>query len=508
MKNFRLLALIVVGSLCVGLGCPCGSNKAGTDGGTPAPGTLDGGGGVLADGGTDGGRGGASARVKHIIFLVKENRTYDNYFGRFDGGNGATSGRISTGATIPLKPLPDVVSPDISHSWQNAWTAYHDGGMDQFDLITSPGTGADGGYRAYVVADPSLIPNYFSMAHQYGISDNFFSSLRGPSFPNHLYTIAAQSGGFSDVPLLDGGTRHLGVINNPNRKTVGASPAPLADAGQHPGTPGVEPAEVAGVGNGWGCDSDPTSQVQVYDQEGDVETVLYPCLDFPTLADELTDAGVTWAMYASSEVPYSDAGVGGNNGANNGYIWSVFDAIRHIRNSPSWQSNIKPLTQFAVDAAAGNLPNVTWVSTGQVPGPAGTMVNITEHPSGSTCAGENWTVDQLNALGQGPLWNDSVMFITWDDFGGFYDHVPPRQADHYGLGFRVPLIAVSPYSVPGLIDHKEAEFSSVLRFIEHTFDVPTLTDRDSATTDLTQFFDFTQAPRAYQPFARRTGCTY
>jgi phospholipase C len=138
---------------------------------------------------------------------------------------------------------------------------------------------------------------------------------------------------------------------------------------------------------------------------------------------------------------------------------------------------------------------VTWIST---PSP------VSEHTPASVCEGENWTVSLLQALAAGPNWADSAMFITWDDFGGFYDHVAPTQIDHYGLGFRVPFLVVSPYAKAGLIDHTQAEFSSVLTFIEKDYNVPNLTDRDKNTTDLTQFFDFNQTPQALPAMPMRT----
>jgi phospholipase C len=118
--------------------------------------------------------------------------------------------------------------------------------------------------------------------------------------------------------------------------------------------------------------------------------------------------------------------------------------------------------------------------------------------------GENWTVSLLQALASGPNWKDSAMFLTWDDFGGFYDHVPPMQVDLYGLGFRVPMLVISPYAKKGLIYKQQAEFSSVLRFIEHDFSLPNLTERDLKADDLTSVFDFTQAPRSLPAMNMRT----
>jgi phospholipase C len=129
---------------------------------------------------------------------------------------------------------------------------------------------------------------------------------------------------------------------------------------------------------------------------------------------------------------------------------------------------------------------------------------VSEHTPASVCEGENWTVSLLQALASGPDWKDTAVFITWDDFGGFYDHVAPQQVDRFGLGFRVPLIVVSPYAKKGYIDHERGEFSSVLKFIEKDFGLANLTDRDLNTTDLTQFFDFNQAPQSLPTMTART----
>jgi phospholipase C len=131
---------------------------------------------------------------------------------------------------------------------------------------------------------------------------------------------------------------------------------------------------------------------------------------------------------------------------------------------------------------------------------------VSEHPSAGTCEGENWTVSLLQALGSGPDWKDSAMFITWDDFGGFYDHVAPTQIDVFGLGFRVPLLVVSPYAKQGFIDHTRLEFSSVLKFIETNWGLPSLTDRDKNSPDMTEIFDFTQAPRLPPQLQQRATC--
>jgi phospholipase C len=475
-----------------------GLNDAGTSdaGGPSDSGITDAGGGDSGEPGdaggtsdsgtpTDGG-GPGTGQIRHIIFLVKENRTYDCYFGRFDGGNGTTVGRLSNGATVALGDMPDH-AVDGDHSWDAALKAMDNGAMDKFNLIQGallPDGGAcSWGPCNYVAAQPSALPNYWSMAQNYVLGDNFFSSLHGPSFPNHLFTIAAQSGGFGPADSgfrADGGPgTQLGAMDNPGK---GGKPPPIADAGTWVGYQGFAPAGVELDGGYGGCDSQPGARVRVRDPEGDEEEI-YPCFDVPTLGDSLTQAGVSWAMYGAQE------GEGGYQ------LWSIYAAIRHIRESPDWSQRLRPGNQIFADIDAGTLPAVSWIS-----GYGG----MSEHPTASTCQGENWTVDLLNQLGASPLWSSSVVFITWDDFGGFYDHVPPPQLDGFGLGPRVPLLLVSPFALAGHVDHTQSEFASVLRFIEDVYALPRLTDRDAKTTNLFQDFNFQQAPRAWSPLPART----
>ncbi|MGH9433593.1 MAG: alkaline phosphatase family protein, partial [Terriglobia bacterium] len=366
--------------------------------------------------------------IQHVIFIIKENRSFDHYFGQYPGADGATSGTISTGQVIPLRHAPDQAL-DIGHDWTSALTAMDGGKMDQFDLILY--ANVNGGYQAYSQLTQADIPNYYAYAQNFVLADQMFSSLHGESFPNHLYTIAAQSGGVFTVPQPAGPQKAL---------------------------------------YNWGCDLPPDYLVRVLDDAGDISDA-FPCLDFQTLADSLDNAGVSWKYYAPPQ-------------GQQGYQFSTYDAINHIRNSSIWSQNVVPDTQFAIDAANGNLPAVSWLVTGP----------NSEHPPNSTCQGENWTVQQLNALMQGPDWNTSAVFLTWDDFGGFYDHVAPPPVDIYGLGPRVPLLIISPYAQAGYISHTQYEFSSVLKFIEEVFSLPPLTERDANANDTTDSFNFSQTP--------------
>ena len=362
--------------------------------------------------------------IHHVVFLIKENHTFDNLFGRFPGADGVRVGFARHGQPIRLAPAPDMYPVDIPHSWRAAHTAYDHGRMDGFLRLKN-------GPESYTQYRPWQIPNYWRWARHFVLSDRFFSSEHGPSFPNHLYTIAAQSGG---------------VVDNP------------------------KPPK-------WGCDAGPNKTVPVLDEEGTIEDV-FPCLDFLTMGDELSSAGWAWKMYA----PTAD---------DKGYWWSVYDAIRHIRYSPKWRRHIDPASRFTSDALSGRLPAVSWISS---------PWRVSEHPtSGGECRGENWTTRLIDAVMNGPDWKSTAIFLTWDDFGGFYDHVPPPQVDRFGFGFRVPMLVISPYTWHGLIDHTTEEFSSVLKFIERDFSLPPLTARDRDASDMAQDFDFSMHRRRPDP---------
>ena len=361
-------------------------------------------------------------KIQHIIFIIKENRTFDSYFGTFPGADGAISGRTSNGTPVPLTPTPDRLPADLGHSWRDASRAVAGGKMDSFDLVRNGNL--SGVMLPYTQMRAEDIPNYFAYAHNFVLADRMFSSMSAASFPNHLFTVAAESGG---------------AIGNPKQER-------------------------------WGCDADADESVEVVNSRGEI-TRQPPCFDFQTLADRMEAAGVSWKYYAPRR-------------GEPGYKWSTLDAIKHLRFSSLWAKKVVPDGQFGEDARHGRLPAVSWLVTG----------DASEHPPMSTCVGENWTVDQLNALMEGPDWASTAVFLTWDDFGGFYDHVPPPVLDKFALGPRVPLLIISPYARKGMVTHTQYEFSSFLAFVEKRFRLLPLSERDRQANDMLDSFDFNQEP--------------
>jgi phospholipase C len=277
------------------------------------------------------------------------------------------------------------------------------------------------------------------MAAQYVLSDHTFQSNGGPSFPAHLFLVAGQS---------------ANVIGNPD------------------GTP-------------WGCDAHPRVRVPVIDPEdGRHLPSIAPCLDrsqiHVTLAQEIEAAGLTWHYYA----PAIDGDDYGRN-------WSIFDAIKPIRFDREWDEDvISPETKILEDVQNGVLANVTWVT------PAAAN---SDHDGFNTGGGPSWVASVVNAIGQSRFWDSTAIFVIWDDWGGWYDHVAPPQYDYEGNGFRVPLLAISPYARERFVSHTQHESASTLKFIENRFGLAQMSLADTRASDLTEMFDFNRAPRRFRP---------
>jgi phospholipase C len=245
----------------------------------------------------------------------------------------------------------------------------------------------------------------------------------------------------------------------------------------------------ATAGGAIGDPSITTGIVEVMDAAGNRSThpPTFTAAEIPTtLPNELEAAGLTWTYYEEESITnvVEDQGDGVK-------VIEVFrdlpsQATQYVDSIPDYDVNLAGLL------ASGPVGNVTWIRP---------CALNSEHPLiGSVSAGADWTRKVVNQIAASAYWKDCAIFITWDDFGGFYDHVAPPQVDAYGLGFRVPCIVVSPYARRGFVDHTQYEFSSILKFCETTFGLPAMTARDAAASDMTAAFDFSQAPRPASDF--------
>ena len=314
----------------------------------------------------------AATPITNVVIIVKENHGFDNYFGTFPGANGD--------AGLAHAPNPPTADPNHTHE---GW-------------LSRATTAAR---LQYLESD---IPAYFAYARQFTLCDAYFTAVAGPSTPNHLMLIAADSP----------------VIDNPH--TYRGKPQ------------------------------------QTY--------------NLPSLPDLLDRAGLTWACYTT------------------GY---PFDLITNLGSR-----NRRPQSQFAADASAGKLPNVCWLY-----GPQG----LDEHPLANVTDGMNWTVQQVNAIAQGPHWPHCAIFITWDDWGGWYDHVDPPALEkwtdgtQFFPGGRVGCLILSPYAKRGYVSKNQHTHVSIVKFCEVNFGLPHLNARDAASDGMEDCFDFVNPPNPAVP---------
>jgi phospholipase C len=381
-----------------------------------------------------------AGKIEHIVIIFQENRSTDNLFSGFPGADTVKSGPAAGGRTIALQPIPLEAPGDLDHSHPGFKRDDDSGRMDGFlraNYIRFEGV-ADPPY-AYV--PESETKPLWTLAKRYTFADRMFQTNQGPSFPAHLYII--------------GGT---------------SAPDPKSDllASENPGD------KEHGTPEG-GCDSPADMLVQLIDPSGSEKHRLYPCFDDPTVMDLLDKKGLSWEYY---EPRY-------------GGLWDGPAAIRHLRDQPSdWARVVTPETTIFKDIAAGNLAHVSWVI------PTG---KNSDHPGNLSDTGPSWVASIVNAIGSSAYWKSTAIFITWDDWGGWYDHVAPPTYDSYELGFRVPLIVVSPYAKRGYVSHRQHEFGSILSFVEENWGLGSLGRTDARSDDLADCFDFSQTPAPYDP---------
>ena len=368
--------------------------------------------------------------IEHVIIDIQENRSLDSFFNGYPNADTTQTATESDGNTVQLVPAPIGVYGDLRHDY-TAWYGDYDGGkMDGFDLekhLINKKTGTSPNEFSY--AQQSDVQPLWDLAANNVLGDEMFETQRGPSYPGHLALIAGQAGL---------------ITSNPN------------------GIP-------------WGCDAPAKTFVWVLSSPGVQTKGPFPCFDWPTLADELDAAGVSWRFYAA---------VGGGT---NGTIsdWSAYQSIRHIRYGPDWVNNvITPETQFFTDLSKGNLAAVTWITP--------KFVN-SDHAGGGKDYGPSWVAQLANAVANSPFASNTVIFVTWDDFGGFYDHVPPPMLSTYMDGFRVPLLVISPYAKPGYISNVNHDFGSILKFTEENWSLSPLGQDDAQADDLSDCFNFSRA---------------
>ena len=412
-----------------------------------------------------------STPISHVIVVVQENRTLNNLFATFPGANGTTVGQRRVGKNkktqnVNLTQVDLLQKQDLNHTYSGFLTAYDGGKMDGFNEVKySVGHNAEG-VAPYVYVDPSQVVPYWTLAQQYSLAIDMFTTQGSASFSAHQDLI--RGGTFID-------STHS-LIDNPR------------------------------YGNkAWGCDSSAKTTTSLITTSLQLQKAAgpFPCTtnfpnggsDYTTLRDLLDAKGVSWKYYTPAI---------GDPGA----IWSAFDVIAPVRNGPEWNNNISsPETNVFSDISSGTLAAVSWVI------PTGPN---SDHPSDGSDTGPSWVASIVNAVGQSQYWNSTAIVIVWDDWGGFYDNVaPPLPRDNQGgPGLRVPLLVVSPYtretvpSQPGYISNTFYEFGSIVRFIEDTFGLGRLGTTDQTSNSIVDMLNFNQSPRQFHTIGSKYSRSY
>lgn len=435
----------------------------------------------------------------HVVVIIQENRTPDNLFqsmvasgadissnGICHVGTAPCAGADSNGV-LSLSPTPLAITYDLGHDY-NAWTIdFHAGAMDHFN-----GGGCSGGpcpiNAPYHYVQASDIQPYIQLAQTYAFADRMFQSNKGPSIPGHLY--------------LSWGTSRLGSGST-----------------------------VLGASNSAGYCAFPSPNVGTWttlDQQSGATGTSAACMESSNLiTDQLEAKQLTWKYYVASSpnsaifgwapayMNHICCGVSSPLTCPSSGGCQATEYTSHVNSSPNTCSGSNCTGQILNDIASCNLPSVAWVT------PSGLT---SDHPLSTDGSGPSWVAAIVNAIGTSPCnsgnWNDTATILTWDDWGGFYDHVSPDvQAGYAGLppapnsaypipqsagptstynsymyGFRVPLIVISRYARPG-VSHVTHDFGSILTFIEHNFGLSQMGDASSGTTSTTWNADGLAAAR-------------
>ncbi|HTU83795.1 MAG TPA: alkaline phosphatase family protein [Candidatus Acidoferrales bacterium] len=419
-------------------------------------------------------------KIRHVVIVMQENRSFDNLFHGFPGADTVDYG-YGHGTKYALKPWSMTNPWDIDHSHLQFLEDYDHGKNDGFedelhgyakscaDPENRPNCwlfwGAPHLATAYSYVPRAQIQPYWTMAREYGLADRTFESNNGPSYVSHQYMIAGESGNVDENPVFP--------------------------------TPSPAPPQP------WGCD-DPAGVYTWLLRYGSASglpkpagievTGPFPCFSYRTVAGPLDAAGISWAYYAPAI------------GANEGEVWSAFDAIWPVRFGPDWARNVRsPETTIFDDIRLNRLPSVAWV----VP-----SLTNSDHAGSRSDTGPQWVGNIVNAIGESRYWKTTAIVVMWDDWGGWYDHVVPPQLpdprNHVdeGLGFRVPALVISPYAKHGYVSHRRHEIASTLKLIERVFGLPAVGPADARADAFDDMFDFAAAPAPFRPIPVRLTPAY
>lgn len=386
-----------------------------------------------------------AGKIEHVVYVVQENRSFNDVFEGYPGAYTVSKGKTSRGRTLRLTPISLKVRYDIDHSAAAMFRACKGTGK-------LPGTKCtnDGFDLEFLMGGPTngqfaYIPHVESKP--------YFDMAHEFVLADHMF--ASQ--------IDESFVAHQYII--------------AAQAQSSVNIPSGFP---------WGCASAKTVMVDMLSSQREIEQPgQRPCFDYTTLGDELDKAHLKWRFYTSKYFH-------GTSG-----LWSGYQAVKHVIDGPDWKNVITPQSRFLKDVKAGTLGAFTWITP---------SCPDSDHPSCGGGFGPSWVASIVNAVGESKYWNSTAIFIQWDDWGGFYDPVPPPFEDYDGNGFRVPLVVISPYAKQNYVSHVHYETASVLRYAEDLFGLPQLSAADArAKSPAKDCFDFDQKPRTFVPIKAPEG---
>jgi phospholipase C len=439
--------LFVLGIFAIAL-CGCGGTQS-TQQALPAISQT----GIERD--TEGTPSGAQAtqgkKIDHIVIIVQENRSVDDLFQLLPGANTQSWGLNSKNQSVGLKPEELTAPYDVNHDHPDWKVEYDRGAMNGFNLAQSKCRKQQQcpppELRAYGYVPQSDVEPYYKMAETYTFADEMFQTNQGPSFPAHQYIVSGTSTIHNDSSLR--------VADNPSR-------------------------------GGGGCNSPPKAEVTLIAPDGMENKKAYPCFDRTSIFTLLDTADISWEYYQAG------TGVG---------LWHAVDALWPIwSNHAEYNANVvSPPSEVLKDVSRQKLASVVFVTP---------TAKASDHAGRTDGSGPSWVASVVNAIGESPYWRSTAIIVTWDDWGGWYDHVKPTVRNSYELGFRVPMIVISPYAKRGFVSHVPYEFGSILKFTENTFGLPSLDTTDQAANDLNDCFDFHSGPHSFEPIAAKYSARY
>jgi phospholipase C len=408
---------------------------------------------------------GSPGPIQHIVLMIQENRSFNDFFATFPGTDGTTTGEALANSScsppiaagpIALTEEPLVLPKDLDHRWYDGYQiAYDNGKMDAFDNVPFVTTHTPECSYPYMYTNPSQIAPYWTLASEYALAEHMFTTQGSDSFTAHQ-------------DLIRGGT-----IVEPNKAMVDI------------------PSDGS---NWWGCDAPRGTKTHLLNKLSTkyIKNGPFPCSNkfqstYDTLRDLLDAKGITWKYYVPPKSQIY------------GKLLSAFDLVYPVRYGSEWTTNIiTPETQILNDVQNDNLAQMSWVIPDE---------NNSDHPGTTVDDGPSWVASVVNAIGQSSYWDSTAIIIVWDDWGGIYDNEGGAISGYGGPGERVPAIIVSPYAKAGYISTTTYQFGSILHYIENNWGLGSLGTTDNATSIL-DCFNYSQTPITFQPITSSLGKSY